>query len=82
MIIFIYILAESLLIFMCLLLVNIVVLYINHFVSSKTTELSLIQDREPLTDIVHHYIDEVDEYYLNITLCAQLVLFLYYFIKH
>lgn len=82
MIVFIYALAEILLMFLYLLIINIVVLYINHFVSSKTTELSLIQDRKPLTDIVHHYINEVDEYYLHITLCAQLILFLFYFIKH
>ena len=82
MFLLIYALAESLLIFLYLQLANIVVLYINHFVSSKTTELSLIQNREPLTDIVHHHIGEVDEYYLNITLCAQSVIFLFYFFKH
>ena len=82
MFLFIYALAEILLMFLYFLIVNIVVLYINHFVSSKTTELSLIQNREPLTDIVHHHIGEVDEYYLNITLFAQSVIFLFYFFKH
>ena len=75
----IYALAKSFSIFIYLILANILIIYINHFISYKITLQSIIQNKKPLTDIIHSYVNEVDEYYLNITLTLQTLLFLFYY---
>tara|TARA_Y100001970_G_scaffold280883_1_gene390601 strand:- start:1908 stop:2555 length:648 start_codon:yes stop_codon:yes gene_type:complete len=74
----IYAIAKSLLLVVYLILANIFIVYINHIISYKITKQSIIQNRQPLSDIIHSYVDEINEYYLNTTLLLQVLLFLFY----